>query len=250
MVQPLRPKPSWKNLKEGFEKTPLREFAGTVKSWDEVPSNFGGKNIHLDFIQLQVLATDAPYPYAEETLEVKLSEAVNSGWGILGKSFAVALGIAMDDLDIDLLMGRRFHMLREDNHPFGKDKNTGQGLFGTVWQCIKMLQPGEVPTPIGVAPVLPLPTPTPAAVPTAMPASAAPAIPVPLSPVALNAEEQALFLADGKNMSDFFAAALSDQTVKGDADLVNRIINRTFVEGMKEKGRLVENPDGTMTKVK
>jgi len=221
-------KPTWGGLKSGEFRTPLKEFVGDLKGWEVGSDTFGNVVIQLHFERLQVIRSDTPYPYPEETLAIKYSDRLNSAWGKAGTYFAEVLGMGMDNLDIDYLKGRRWHMLRHDDIQFGKNKTTGEPLLGIVWQAVKLVQPGEVVVgATGPAPAI---------------ATSVVAAPVPQT--AQTAEQRALELLNGRNLADFFQVALADPLVRTDANLINQIINRQFVEAKRASGQIAERDDG------
>jgi hypothetical protein len=239
-------KPTWRGLKQGGSwATPLAEFVGTNAplgsnhSWRTEAGQFGSQ-IVLCFNRLQVIRTDAPYPNSEVELWLKYSEQKNSAWGRFGQSIADALGVELDLLDIEQLNGQQMHMVRHDNVDFGfKDRNTGQAATGTVWQLVKLLQPGERVTPVGQAqdgtqPALFEGTATlekPKAAPT-------------VEPSTVSSEQQALDLLDGKNLAEFFQYALPDTAIRADQSLMTAIMNNTFVEAKLATGEVTKDDQG------
>ena len=279
-------KPSWKNLKGGGAKTPVGEMVGLFSGWRTEPSQYG-TNVILEFSQCQMLRLDAPYPYAEWALSVKFSESANSGWGILGKSIADGLDIDIELMDIDLLSGRWCHMLREDNHSFGINKNVDPPveMTGSVWKLIEFVQPGQPVTAVVAAPVpvaAPAPVVAPVAVmaPVAVPApvavattpvtaaipvvaGAAPAAvavasvpapvaaPTPTQGVVLSDDPQtrALQMLHGKDLSTFFQTAIPDQVIRIDGSLIQSITANAYVPAQVAAGKAVHNADGTYSVV-
>lgn len=213
-------------------------------------------NFH--FTNLQVGASDAPYPGAEATLDIKLSDRQNSGWGKLGATIASVLGVEIDYLDIDQLRNQVLHMLRHDNVQYGQDRE-GNPLIGVSWELVEILQPGAVVTWKHVA-LAPPPTAPPISPPIAVPVVAAPAAvaAAPTAPVvataaaapapavgAVTPEQQALIHLHGKSLGQFFQAALPDPIIRQDPNLSNSILNNTFVEAQKLSGVVTEEADGT-----
>jgi len=218
-------KPTWRGLRSG-ERTPLKEFIGRMVGYTVEPSDFGGTNIVIRYDNLQVMQADAPYPYAHGEIQAKYSDRTNSAWGRLGRSFATALGTDIEQMDIDHLVNQWWHMTRLDNQEFGKNRQTGAVLLGTVWTAALYQQMG------GQSRVTSTPTP---------PAAATPPI------GAISAEAKALSLLHRKTLPDFFSAALADDEIHKDAGLVAAIVNRQFVAANIQAGKVVENPDGTYT---
>lgn len=243
LVQPMS-KPSWRGL-QGGGTTPVGEFVGTVGSWGLAQSQYG-QQVVFKINQAQILHTDTPFPYAELDLSIKYSEAQNSGWGKFGESIARALGISMEVLDIDQLIGQVIHCVRNDNYTFFVDKS-GQAAIGSYWELVQFVQPGTsvpsifaqknpvtgvppnsnsaaavppmpppalatpsnpgIPTP--VIPTVPIPAPIPVpVVPVAVPLAppVAPAVPVPATPVIPTAP-------DGNNAEEVAKQLLHGKTL-------------------------------------
>ena len=321
MLQPMQPgminplaKPSWRGLSQGGNRIPVAEFIGQCTAWAVAPDNFGNQNVNLSFGNCQVLHSDTPWPYAEITLAIKISQSVNSGWGKLGETIARAFGVTMDILDIDQLMGQWVHMVRHDATVFGQDRNTGKDMTGVTWEMVGFVQTGvqvvpryvaEYPHPVPgvngapansnlapamptpplavapavvpgmpvptapaiippvpqpIAPVAPIPDVPAAAVPVAQ--AMAPPVPqaVPVAPVAtavtppvtaavaddtLDARTRAKQLLHNKTAADFFSAAITDQTIRGDLGLVNAIAQSQFIPGLIASNEVQAQPDGT-----
>ena len=227
-------KPSWRNLREGGFKTPLKRFIGKLERWGVMPNDWGSSDISFFFSHLEVLAQDAPFPFAEGDFSVRLSESKNSGFGILGQSFADVLGIDIKELDLDNIMGRFFEMERTDDHKFYQDKQTGQDALGTIWQATRLVaQPSSTPVPAdpSTGAVVPIPT-------------------VPVSADNKTPGDRAMELLHGRNTPDFFRDTMSDELIKGDPDLVNRIIDSSFVEAAKARGEVTVDENGVHTVVK
>ena len=225
-------KPSWRNLREGGFRTPLKRFIGKLERWEVMPNNWGGSDVSFFFGRLEVLATDAPYPHAEGDFSVRLSESKNSAFGILGQSFAEKLGIEVADLDIDNIIGRFFEMERIDDHFFYKDNQTGEDKKGTIWTVLQLVT-------------------QPSAASSAAPAATAVApAPIPASADNKTPTERAMELLHLKNTPDFFRDAVSDELVKSDPALVTSIIDSTFVESAKTRGEVTVDENGVHTVVK
>ncbi len=189
-VQPMQ-KPSWRGL-QGGGQTPVGEFVGTVGSWSLAQGQFG-QQVVFKIHSAQILHTDTPFPYAELDLSIKYSESQNSGWGKFGESIARVLGISMEVLDIDQLIGQTIHCVRNDNFTFFVDK-AGQAAIGSYWELVQMVQPGQsIPSiyaqknaggALGPA-TNPNGTPAiPIAPPITPPTAPVPAIPTPIVPTA------------------------------------------------------------------
>jgi hypothetical protein len=259
--------PSWRGLKSGFG-TPVTEFVGTLQKWGVNPNQYGAF-VAFDFGQCQILASESPYPYPDVTVEIKYSEAQSSAWGKAGAHFAEALGVDINALNIDNLVGLTLHMYRYDVN-YGNDRATGTAMVGKVWRCVSVSQAGapiqqitgtasEVPVGGIAAPGAP-----PATVAAAAPIAAAPVIAptqpavnsvvaeTPAQPVqpaqspeaSLSAEQTALGLLDGKNLADFFAVAIPNEVIRADASVNTAVLSGAFVESQKAAGTITVDADG------
>ena len=241
-------KPTWAGLKSGGDKTPVKEVIGTVnpqQAYTIEPDDFGATNIGLNFVQCQIIRTDnsVPYPYAEVQVLSKYSDRQNSVWGKLGTSIALCLGITLDQLDIDSLAGRQFHMVCTDNFLFFKGRD-GVEARGSIWTAYNV---GQAPAPEAqAAPMAPTPV-----------VPAAPVVPQPVVPQVPAASPAAMALDPGRakalallngppglTLSEFFTAALGDDAIKGDGALVSEIVDRVFMANMVAAGLTVEGADG------
>ena len=214
-------------------------MVGQLQSWDSEPSPFGGSNILLKYDHCQIKDAESAYPYSEVTVQVKFSDSLNSGWGKLGQSYATAQSIMLENLDIDAMIGQWHHMKRFEV-TFGTDRNTGQAMVGQVWNCVALVTGTTAPTTTSnfitteaVAEVAPYEK--------AEVVETKPVVPVDTSDPVVHT----LTLLNGKNLSQFFASALADDSVKSNPDLVTQIINQTFIGSMVQTGRAVQDADGT-----
>lgn len=265
-------KPTWKGLKgSGASANPIAEIVGLCQAWDAKPNSFGDTQVNLHFSNCQVIKADAVFPYAEWTLSIKYSDSQNSGWGIFGESVAEALGINIELLDIDLLKGQWCHILREDGHSFGTNRQTSQEMLGTAWHLVETIQPGAQVTPrhpslqqaalvaqVVATPTLPALTPipsTPAPTPamlgntitdTAVSSPVAASIPTVDTPeLSQDPTVRVMQLLHGKDLATFFQLAVPDLVLRTDPMLINSILSNVFVPGKLASGEVVQNPNGT-----
>ena len=243
------PRPSWHNIRSGGGP-PVQELIGLVNSWSTEPNRFGRYKFNLHLGSIQVLAADAPYPYSEVTIGINYSDTptLNSGWGLFGQSIAHALGLELEEVDVDALKGKWVHLCRRDKINFGTNQQ-GQALIGNAWELVELVQPGQVVQPVysvnGTAPApsatQQLTTPVASTVvitPIATPAVVvAPAMPN--SPLARAKE-----LLHRKDLATFFQQALGDPLVRTDPALVNSIMTQAFTGGLIQSGDVVRGADG------
>lgn len=65
----------------------------------------------------------------------------------------------------------------------------------------------------------------------------------------VNLMDYVLGLADGKSEPEFYNTALDDPEVMKNPSLITQLTERTFVQQMKDLGRLTQDPDTTLHKV-
>ena len=231
-------KPTWRGLRRGGTTTPVREFVGRLARWT---TNLGqwGTTVDLEFENVQVLATDAPYPYPELTISLKYSDQLNSVWGKFGESAARVLGVDMEYLDIDQLLNQQLHIIRRDDVQFGTNRE-GQPVRGTVWEILEVVAPGQVVTPqTSTQPTTPSPA----------PAATTAAAPTPATQAQVTPEQRALELLNGSDLATFFQKALPDPIIRQDGNLINQILTGAWIEAQKQAGKVKVNEDGTHTVV-
>jgi len=240
----------------------------TLRSWGIAPSSFGGSNVQFDFVNLQVIRSDSPYPYAEAIVEIKYSDQVNSGWGRLGKSIANALSTDINYLDVDQLIGQILHWVRHDDVQFGKDKE-GAPIVGSVFEMVAIVQPGQTVTPVGqqappVAEAVAYAPNTVVAPPPAPPATSVAAQPVIVATPptaeavvanaagttvaaasAVDPKIHALTLLHTRNKAQFFQVALPDPIIRSDQALVDAILSDSFIQSRLAEGSITQMPDET-----
>jgi hypothetical protein len=174
--------------------TPLRKFRGLLESYTvkkrtgKFVKTEGAQDVILHITELQVLLTDAPYPYETAELVLKYSDSMSSAWVILENSIAEVMGIPMEEVSIENAVHQHLVMEREDNHVFftGKD---GKEAKGTVWRVIEV--EGHAASQV--------------------------------SPF-----DRALELLKGKSRGEFINDAVADPVVKKDGLLVTSILSETF----------------------
>ena len=132
--------PNFANLSDGG-RTPVSEFVGQYNGFDPQETQYG-QNLIFHFINCQILDADNAYPYDTVDVSMRYSESKRSSYGMFGESLGAALKIPMEQVDLNLLVGHFFHMIREDNHTYGTNAQTGQVMAGTVWHVYEMAQPG------------------------------------------------------------------------------------------------------------
>ena len=108
-----------RSLEAGGDKLPLTEFLGTCSEWDASKSPFpNDDSIFLVFkfekVTVVKLRQDSqPYPYDTAELRIKHSTAQRSGFGFLQASINRALGVTDDVSDLEMMVGKAWHMKAE-----------------------------------------------------------------------------------------------------------------------------------------
>ena len=139
--------PGFSNMVEG-SRIPVGEFIGQYAGWALMETQYG-QAIAINFVNVQVMESDAPWPYAEVKLQIRYSNNLRSGYGIFGESLAKALGIAREACDLEMPKGHFMHVVREDDHVYGQNQQTGQEMTGTVWHVYQVISPGSpAPAPV------------------------------------------------------------------------------------------------------
>jgi len=115
--------------------TPLREFWGDlIKLHPHDDERDATKTIFdMDFINLEVIKSVPQYIYPSAQLNIRYSASERSGWGLMVKS--------LDDIgvvDLKDLVGRRIHMLAEEDHAYGNNRETGEAIAGMVWRVAEV----------------------------------------------------------------------------------------------------------------
>jgi hypothetical protein len=188
----------------GLYTTPLKKFKGTLEKYEVIKragqyAKEGDVDVVLDFIDLQVIETDTPFPYNVARFALKFSNAEGSSWTLLEDSIATALGTSVEDVRIQDIVGKQSTWEREDNHVYSmkkvRDATTGltveQPMAGTVWRVVDVVGGSG-----GTASAL----------------------------------DQALTLLEGKKRTDFIGVAAGDAAIRKDAALLKEIMSKKFFE--------------------
>ena len=295
--------PGFSNMVDGG-RVPVAEFIGLYESWKLTETQFG-QAIVLHFSNCQVMESDAPWPYAEVDLQIRYSNNLRSGYGLFGESLAAALGIPRESCDLEVTKNYFLHIVREDEHIYGQNQQTGEPMKGLVWHVVQAVAPGSAaPVPVrhqlyppkvmaavagvqgvqpvvgqGVAPVAPAqivpqapvvaqsatapqaavapPINQPATIPVAPPPTTQPVVTAQVPPVnqpvatdvvvTATSEMRALELLNGKDRDTWTREVMNDQSIRGDANLFNAILNNQWLSMMMNNGRVVQNADGTFS---
>jgi len=205
------PKPSFKGLMATGFKTPLVEFNGRLLV---IMPATRFNNIYYDFNygEIEVIQATMPYLFPTAVLQVKYSSAENSGWGILGDSYAAVLGVGRDDVDLEAQVGKMHHMVSRMKE-YGESQEVDEAghkkpIIGQVWE-VKSLDGLSAGVAGGSA-----------AIPTI--------------------EAHLLILLNGKNDAQFLGAALQDPLVKADP-IQSQLIDQTWIPVQLALGKVVKD---------
>lgn len=154
------------SLQADFDRIPVTNFTGVLDDYaPEEKEGFGGKmqiNIALYFSQIQVHEQEPESDeYLSDTITIFIphSNSKRSKYGIFVSSVNKALGIADEDHDLDLLMGKSWN-LKLEPYNWGKIQGAQNAdENGDVWSGVWRLYgispsqpPWEVQAPVPQAP--------------------------------------------------------------------------------------------------
>lgn len=225
---------SGRSMSGGAEKSPVLEFLGDYSNWDVKRSNFQGQapNVMVVFKKLEVKQTrnNEAYPFDTVELYIKHSTAPRSGFGFFQAGLNRALGIPDEESDLDLGVGKRFH-LNTIMHNWGKIPNAQNAdangdVWGEIWD-VKLVGSNPIPTATGSTSSTSSPTAT--------------------GTNNGSVEDFVLTTLNGKNKSDWLRVVASDSRVNSDGDLLQSILGDEFLSKHIASGKVTTNPDSTFT---
>jgi len=181
---------------QGFiPKSSLKDFIGIVKGYTVLDrtgsfAKPGQKVVAWEFTDIEVMDSDEPYDLKTAVIGLNYSDALNSGYVAFEDTVAEAFDVPEEEACIDLTVGARIHVTREDNHLFFIDKNKKESR-GVVWHVAEVVGKAK---------------------------KAAPALDVALS------------ILNGKTADEFLKESMADITIKKDAKLCQGIISGAFLK--------------------
>lgn len=208
---------------------PLTKFYGVLESHLPEDVLFGTravKMVNLNFVDVEVLESVEVYPFPIATIPIKLSNQVNSGWGI----YSVSLGKCIpDDEDLKDQVGKKIGMAYTPGHDYGFKDDSWVPM---VDDAGNVLNEEERPNVIRSAWEV-----------FEVEGSVAGA-------AAMSPEDKLKETLDGKNRADFNKAAMIDPLVKsqGQTFIKEHIISKAFVTKMIEGGEFTEDENGVFHK--
>ena len=217
MAEETREKPSVRNLVDSDYGTPLRKFTGVLDKMPTEPATgYLGTRVNLNFREVEVLQAIEPYNFPIATINLGLSNRKKSKWGVISISFTDIVDQqytetqkdpsspefipAKDRQDWKDFFGKRLGFVvadGEDGRPpkhdlfDGRAKDEahpkGQDVPTAVWVVYSVEGVG-VAGGEGITPT-----------------------------------DKAMQLLDGKTLSEFNKAAMADELVRSDTDLLTAI---------------------------
>ncbi len=196
---------SIRGLQEDFG-TPIKEFKGVLVGYTLEPD----KPAKLNFDQVEIIESSEPYPYPTCTIEIWPSNRVKSNWGIFGTSLGKIIPADQDLRDcISKVFWMKFtpgHMLRRKN----KETEEWGDVAVNAWEVIEAGGAGGGATS---------------------------------GAQGMTAIDKAKALLDGKNVVDFNKAAMADDLVRSDPELLKSIVAKTFVAELVDSGSFTKDGD-------
>jgi len=200
-----------RGLDKGFQRTPLREFKGTL---EKITANLVDRftpprtEIIFNFVDVEVIETVEPYPFPIAQISIMHSNREQSFWGV----FAASEDKLIPANEVwTCIEGKELHMKMTGGHMMW-DAAKGEETPRDCWELIAI--EGEAETSVGG------------------------------TTTKADATTRALELLDGKNIADWNQIVFQDSTVKADGELVTSILSNTFIPSMEEKGFISKDENG------
>lgn len=225
------PELNWSGITKGgnFRNMPATDFVGRVIRVTTALNNFKSWVARIDFDDVQVFSSTAPWTNKELSLEIKISKNEPSAWSIFGDSLAEVFKVKREQLDPNKLVGNYFHM-QQSEVDFGVDRKTGTLTKGRVWKVLGITTSG-VPVKLPVAPVT----------------SMASTLASPNGAIKISALDQAIKLLGGRTQEEFFGMAISDPIVREDAAVLTKVAQGTLIAELISSGKAVKGADNKYT---
>lgn len=193
-----------KDLVEGYQVTPLREFVGVLEDFvPERDEQYNRIRISLQFTDVEVIESTEPYPFPIVQLTVPFSQRKRSQMGFLVNS----LDKVMPGATLSSLVKQRVRM-KVVSENFGRWRGETEDRIRGCWEIQEI---------------------------TSKPKVAQSAYEVALglaegkSPTAL---------------TEFYQQAFKNSAIKADKEVLDKILRKTFIEEAIEAGALYISDDG------
>jgi hypothetical protein len=198
---------SIRNLIDGFQRIPVKEFKGKLDSFTtELVTRFQPARtyVNLNYSEVEVIETAEPYPFPILQISMSLNIRRVSQWTILADSIAKLVSPQQDIKDT---IGMVHHMKLTPGHMMW-NRDERQATPRDAWEIID-LSGGMLK-----------------------------------EKTAGNSTDRALELLDGKIEEEWNQLVFQDKVVKGDSKLIDDIIHRKFLPTMESAGRIVKDTNG------
>jgi len=217
-----------RGFEEGFSRTPLRDFWGTLKSiTGEMRDGQTGSFAVALYNSEEVEAIESIEPYTSPIaqIDIPVSTRAKSRMGYFGTSFdkIINAGLPPDvpqaqAKNQDYLIGKRLHWKFTPGHMIW-DGNAREERPNNCWEIIGIVGEGGAQAPI--------------------PSTAGTEVGADIS-----ISQQALNLLDSKNVQQWHQVVLTDPVVKQDTAFINSIIDNSFLAGMEASGKVTKDENG------
>jgi len=226
----------------GFEsgfRSPLRHFRGKLDSITGSMVQRGQMpqaklEVSYNFSELEVFETTEPYPSPIAQISMMHSRRDRSNSGVLGASVGRIINAGVNEnipqgdprvKNQDFLIGKVQEWKVTPGHMMW-DNDKQMETPREAWEVVYVEGVGGTPHS-GVATTV-----------------EAPATPTPAAPTGVTPIQQALNLLDSKTQQEWNTLIFQDPLVKGDAALVKKIVDATFVSGMEATGMVTKDENG------
>jgi len=229
----------------GFEtggfRSPLRHFRGKLDSITGSMVQRGAMpqprlEVLYNFSEVEVFESSEPYPFPVAQISIMHSNRVKSAMGVLGASMDKILNASLDEnapqeqaKNQDALIGKVQEWKVTPGHLMW-DGNAGAEVPRECWEVVYVEGVGGTPHS-GVA---------------ATPATAGQ--PAPATPAGVTPVQQAINLLDDKTQQQWNDVVFRDPLVKSDAELIQSIIQGTFLPPLEAAGTVTKDENGVYHK--
>lgn len=220
----------------GFEtggfRSPLRHFRAKLDSITGSMVQRGNMpqpklEVLYNFSELEVIETTEPYPSPITQMNIMHSNRVKSNMGVLGASIDKIINAGLDEnaaqdkvKNQDFLKGKIQEWKMTPGHMMW-DADRGAETPRECWEVVMVEGVGG----------------------TSSSGTIAPTVEQGVTPL-----QQAINLLDGKTLQQWNNIVFQDPLVKGDADLVNSIIQGSLITGLEAAGTLTKDDNGVYHK--
>lgn len=240
-AQPLPVEQVMGQLKtRGFEsggfRSPLRDFWGTLTGITGAMVQRGQMQqarleVSYNFDGVEVMESTEPYPFPIAQISVMHNNRAQSAMGVLGKSIDTIINAGVDEnapqeqvKNQDSLIGKRQHWKVTGGHMM-YDVEKKQETPRDCWELVEVEGMASAPTSKAVAGAASTPTITPSKAETPT--------------------QRAMSLLDNRTLQQWNNEVFKDTVVKaGGGDLINTIIQGTFVSTLEASGLVTKDANG------